>query len=344
MRNATRSSRRGQLPIVIGALLLVVAAVAVGYPLWWSHRSAAAGRRLLARAELTAQSTGTRCSGLRAAASAPRVGVPGVLSVPALGLNAPVLQGLSDAVLNVAVGHDTASPWPGVRGEAVLEAHDASYFAHLARLRVGAQVVWSTPCARSTFVVVRTSIAKPGQLVAPPASGAGLALVTCWPTNALFWTSSRYLVETRLVRTVLAPQHVHAALAALRVPRVPAPPALAALGLGLNENSQLLGTLRLTGAPRPSWVQGPEPLAVEKAALAAFFGLEKAVGAQNASWWGALAAPGVAMVRSWPVTGRVDVTISVHGSTANTVTVASPHAAAVFAVRAGMLRLERIIR
>jgi sortase (surface protein transpeptidase) len=57
------------------------------------------------------------------------------LEIPSLGVRAPVLQGLSDSVLNVAAGHDPASPWPGDVGESIIEAHDVSYFARISALK-----------------------------------------------------------------------------------------------------------------------------------------------------------------------------------------------------------------
>ena len=37
----------------------------------------------------------------------------GILTVPALNLSAPVEEGTDDPELNVAVGHDPQSVWPG---------------------------------------------------------------------------------------------------------------------------------------------------------------------------------------------------------------------------------------
>src|SRR5579872_6517349 len=60
--------------------------------------------------------------------------VQGVISIPKLGVQAPVLQGTDDAELNVGVGHDPNAVWPGARGNSVLEAHDVSFFQNLPSL------------------------------------------------------------------------------------------------------------------------------------------------------------------------------------------------------------------
>jgi sortase (surface protein transpeptidase) len=48
------------------------------------------------------------------------------LTIPALTLAAPVEEGTDDAELDVAVGHDPQSVWPGANGASVLLAHDVS--------------------------------------------------------------------------------------------------------------------------------------------------------------------------------------------------------------------------
>lgn len=246
-----------------------------------------------------------------------------MLSIPAIGVLAPVLNGLGDDVLNDAVGHDPASPWPSEVGTAILEAHDVSFFSHLSALHPGDQFTWQAGCAHSTFVVTGTRVMLPGQTVAPPASGTGVALVTCWPTDALWWTNQRYVVTASLVSTTLAarpsawPPARHADL------RVPAAPALASGGLGLDTNSVQLGTLTLRGTPSAAWSSSPAPLDVARAALEEYVAARRSVGAHNKAWWASIATLGLPMPTSWSEPGPLHVTIDVGGSTVHTVTLQS---------------------
>jgi hypothetical protein len=74
---------------------------------------------------------------------------------------------------------------------------------------------------------------------------------------------------------------------------VPAPMALVAQGLTLQQNEAPMGTMQLVNASI-GFAQSPGPLALEAAALEAYFGGLHA-GAQNEqAWWSAI-APGVAM-------------------------------------------------
>jgi sortase A len=222
-------------------------------------------------------------------------GDAGVLEIPSLGLRAPVLNGLTDAVLNVAVGHLPTAPWPGLIGESVFEAHDVSYFAGLSGIRNGAVVDWETPCATAQFIVTGTSVRSPGEFISTPPGGFGLALITCWPTNALFWTNRRWVVTTTLVKTTLVARPLPNTNPIGPAIAVPAPASLVAQNLTLE---------------------------VEASSLAAYFGAYKAIATQNRSWWSAL-APGLPMPSSWPRFSSVDMTITMAGETPHTITLAS---------------------
>lgn len=274
-----------------------------------------------------------------AAGAAPAT--PGILEVPAIGLVAPVLEGLSDNVLNVAVGHVPGTPVPGAAGEAMVEAHDVSYFSNLSAVRPGDQVVYLTACLRSTFRVIASKIEAPGAIVYPPTGGAGLALVTCWPTNALFWTSQRFLVTTRLTSVSVTNAKLPKVKPAIPRFDVPAPAALVRLGLALNENSLPLGVLSLTGSPSSQFRDGPAPLIVERYALEEFFGAEKAAAAGNRTWWNDLTLRGVPFWR-WPSFGVTNITINVSGSTARSVVFRSGAASVTVEIADGRMLISKI--
>jgi LPXTG-site transpeptidase (sortase) family protein len=185
--------------LVAGVLLVLGALTAIAYPCWWTHRERSAERSLVASApDPVERPASPAAHGAPCSQTGRKSAVSGVLVIPALGLAAPVIEGLSDRVLSVAVGHDPATPEPGGPGEAILEAHDVSYFSALGRLRPGDEVIWAAGCRRWVFKTILTTVAQAGTLLPTPPSGSGLALVTCWPTNALWWTPDRFVVETSL--------------------------------------------------------------------------------------------------------------------------------------------------
>jgi sortase A len=211
----------------------------------------------------------------------------GLLEAPALGMVAPVLQGTGDSVLGDAVGHDPASAWPGQAGTSVFSAHDVTWFSSIGKLKPGNEIRYVTPCRTYTYKVTSHVIVAAGSPVYN-ARKARLVLDTCWPLNALFLTSTRYLVYADLIAS--APTHATAAVPGRwPPPAVPAPAQLAAQGLDLAHNPAPLGRLRLTGSPARAWSQSSAPLQFEAAALTEYFGLIRSAAQERRAWWADLA-------------------------------------------------------
>ena len=224
----------------------------------------------------------------------------GLLEAPALGMVAPVLQGTGDSVLSDAVGHDPASVWPGQAGTTVLSAHDVTWFSRIGRLKPGDGIRYVTPCRTYTYRVTSHAVVTAGSPVYGGKT-ARLVLDTCYPFDALFITSTRYLVYTDLISA--APTHARAGRpGSWPAPAVPAPARLAAQGLDLAHNPAPLGTLRLTGSPARAWRQSSAPLQFEAAALAEYFGIVRSAAQEKRAWWADL-APSVPASATGPLWG-----------------------------------------
>jgi sortase A len=214
-------------------------------------------------------------------------GPHGLLEAPAIGLVAPVLQGTGDSVLGEAVGHDPASAWPGQGGTSVLSAHDVTWFSSIGKLKPGNEIRYVTPCRTYTYRVASHVVVAAGSPVYN-ARNARLVLDTCYPLDALFITSKRYLVYADLISS--APTRPTAARpGSWPPPTVPAPSRLKAQGLDLAHNPTPLGRLHLTGSPSPAWSQSSAPLQFEAAALAEYFGIIRSAAREERAWWADLA-------------------------------------------------------
>jgi LPXTG-site transpeptidase (sortase) family protein len=271
--------------------------------------------------------------------------VTGLLTIPALGITAPVEEGVDDAQLNVAVGHLLTSVEPGTAGTSVLEAHNVSYFVNISNLKSGDTVRYETPCRTHTFVVQSHAVVAAGSAVYNT-PGATLALITCWPTNALWFTPQRYVVSATEVSSSPTSGGRLTYDVAASPPSVPAPAALASQGLTLTTNSIPMGTLTLAGSPAPSWAQSTGPLLAEDAAVAGFIAGIKSLTQNQLTWWSNV-APGVAAPT--PLVGAsvphyrspLNVTVTAESSTATdvalstTVTVEGGRAPGRYAVSVG---------
>jgi sortase A len=222
-------------------------------------------------------------------------GPQGLLKFPQLGVVAPVEQGSSDAILAVAVGHDPSSVWPGSDGTAVFLSHDVTYFVNIGHLKQNDVVSYATPCAQYTYKVTASRIVLAGTTIYNSA-GSTVDLVTCYPSNALFYTNQRLVVSLSLVKTSTAKKEHALSLSDhnvptlnARQPTVPVPPQLAAQGLTLASDYAPMGTLTILGTPNSRYVQSPAALLAQDAALVAYFGGVKTLAEDHLNWWQAFA-------------------------------------------------------
>ncbi|MDA8070307.1 MAG: class D sortase [Actinomycetota bacterium] len=276
---------------------------AIGAPLrspTWSQKpsSGSGGVSTASLATCSASGSGS-ASGAGTAASASGssaagTAVHGLLEIPALGVVAPVEQGTGDGVLAVAVGHDPYSVWPGKTGNAVLLAHDVSYFSTIDQLKSGDTIRYVTPCTTYDFQVSSHAIVTSGSPVYDTTTPS-VTLVTCWPTDALWFTPDRYLVtaaEVTKAPTGSSQDTKKTYLTVSSPPSVPVPSALASQGVTLATYSLPMGTFTLVGSPTRSWAQTTSPLLVDGSAVQAFIAGVRALTENHLDWWHAI-APGV---------------------------------------------------
>jgi sortase A len=283
---------------LLGVALLWTAVGFTSYAVAWQIHQHHASAVLLqseraAMAKIAAKSHGAACL-----VSGQQTGqLSGILRIPSLNLTAPVEEGTDDAELNVAVGHDPQSVWPGVNGASVFLAHDVSYFVHLNDLKAGDIVTYQTACNTVKFVVSSQQIVQAGSDVANTTTPS-LVLDTCYPPNALFYTPQRLLVRATEVSAATSGTSLHPGQKLVTAGQsvnytVPAPPALVAQGLTLQQNEAPMGTMQLVNAS-VAFSQSPGPLSLAGAALEAYFGGLHAGAMNQQAWWAAI-APGVAM-------------------------------------------------
>jgi hypothetical protein len=123
-------------------------------------------------------------------------------------------------------------------------------------------------------------------------AGSTIDLVTCYPSNALFYTNQRLIVSLSLVKASVAKTAHPLAISDhnvptinARQPTVPVPPQLAAQGLTLASDYAPMGTLTILGTPNSRYVQSPAALLAQDAALVAYFGGIKALSEGHLDWW-----------------------------------------------------------
>jgi len=105
--------------------------------------------------------------------------------VPAIGVDAPVVEGDDWESLKKGAGHHVGSANPGERGNSVISAHNDIYgeiFRRLPELSIGDEVTVQTVSTSYTYVVEQTRIVEPTEVsVMDATSTPVLTLISCYP-------------------------------------------------------------------------------------------------------------------------------------------------------------------
>jgi sortase A len=131
--------------------------------------------------------------------TAPPAGVAiGRVEIPRLGLTAVVIQGDSEPILKLAVGHIPGTALPGQSGNMALAGHRDTFFRALRNIRVGDQIVFESPAGSYEYQVESASVVPPTDLSVLKNSGSReLTLITCYPFSWIGSAPDRFIVRAR---------------------------------------------------------------------------------------------------------------------------------------------------
>ena len=115
----------------------------------------------------------------------PGPGQPTRLEIPAINVDAQVVQGDSWDQLKKGVGQHLGTANPGERGNLVLSAHNDIFgeiFRHLDQLQPGDEIIVSAGSQRYRYVVTQRRVIAPTQVdVLLPTHDPTVTLISCYP-------------------------------------------------------------------------------------------------------------------------------------------------------------------
>jgi sortase A len=107
------------------------------------------------------------------------------IQIPAINIDAPVVQGDGWDQLKKGVGQHIGTADPGQNGNVVLSAHDDVYgelFRYLDKLQPGDQVIVYTQQRQYVYIVDRTELVEPTAVEVMASTGAPtVTLISCYP-------------------------------------------------------------------------------------------------------------------------------------------------------------------
>jgi sortase A len=123
----------------------------------------------------------------------------GVIEIPSLRLQVPILEGTDDLTLDRGVGHIAGTASPGESGNIGIAGHRDGFFRGLKDIHMGDTIDIQSQQGTSHYRVDEIQIVSPNDVsVLEPRTGPSLTLVTCYPFYFVGSAPSRYIVHATL--------------------------------------------------------------------------------------------------------------------------------------------------
>jgi sortase A len=123
----------------------------------------------------------------------------GILRIPKINVEVPILEGTDDLSLNRGVGHVTGTPSPGENGNVAIAGHRDGFFRGLKDVVVGDKIEMVTLQRTETYIVDNIAIVEPSNVsVLKSRPHSSLTLITCYPFYFIGSAPQRYIVQASL--------------------------------------------------------------------------------------------------------------------------------------------------
>jgi sortase A len=121
------------------------------------------------------------------------------ITIPRIGLDEIVVEGVGDRELNAGPGHLPGSVLPGMAGNSVLSAHRDRHFSDLGNLAMGDTITTATQHKTTIWVVTGRKVVGKRARVLRSTPDATLTLTTCWPLRYFGTAPDRLIVTAKPV-------------------------------------------------------------------------------------------------------------------------------------------------
>ncbi len=132
--------------------------------------------------------------------------VLGAVSIPAVHLKVPIVEGLTKNDLLRGVGHVPGSALAGGLGNMALAAHRDTFFRPVRNIRPGMDILVASDEGQFHYRIDRTEIVTPEQVsVLEIGTVPEVTLITCYPFNYIGAAPKRFIVHAHLTSLVPTP-------------------------------------------------------------------------------------------------------------------------------------------
>jgi sortase A len=129
----------------------------------------------------------------------------GILRIPKINVEVPILEGTDDLSLNRGVGHVTGTANLGDDGNVVIAGHRDGFFRGLKDVVLGDKIELVTPQRTETYVIDNITVVERTDLsVLQPRTHSSLTLITCYPFYYIGSAPRRYIVQASIAGSATA--------------------------------------------------------------------------------------------------------------------------------------------
>ena len=126
----------------------------------------------------------------------------GILHIPALEADLPIIEGTHEDELARGVGHYRGTAYPLQNEQIVLSGHRDTVFRRMGELDIGDQLVLKMDYGDFTYEIKETKIVDADdRTIIVPHDEEVLTLTTCYPFNFVGYAPDRYIMYAYPVKT-----------------------------------------------------------------------------------------------------------------------------------------------
>lgn len=124
----------------------------------------------------------------------------GILRIPNIQKELPIVEGTDDDALKQGVGHYTGTVYPGQKDQILLSGHRDTVFTGLDKLQNGDSIIMEMEHGTFTYAVVDTEIVDENDttVIRSTAPEEMLTLSTCYPFGYIGNAPKRYIIYAKL--------------------------------------------------------------------------------------------------------------------------------------------------
>ncbi|OXT15038.1 class D sortase [Bacillus sp. OG2] len=125
----------------------------------------------------------------------------GILEIPALKAELPIIEGTDEEELEKGVGHYAGTVFPGQKDQILLSGHRDTVFRKIGELKMGDELVVKMPYGDFTYEIIDSFIvdADDTTVIMPTAPEEILTLSTCYPFYFVGSAPERYILTAKRV-------------------------------------------------------------------------------------------------------------------------------------------------